>query len=141
MHLPKNEKRSDSMKTVLVFGTFDLFHPGHEFFLREAEKRGDRLVVIVARDKNVERIKGRFPIDNEETRLKNVASFVSVDEARLGYEDWGKHLQVLEDVEPDVICLGYDQKARIPEGKWEVVRLPAHQPETYKSSLLRAGLA
>lgn len=140
MHLPKNEKRSDNMKTVLVFGTFDLFHPGHQFFLREAEKYGDRLVVIVARDKNVERIKGRLPVNNEQERLASVASFASVDEARLGYEDWGKHLKVLEDVAPDVICLGYDQKARIPEGSWEIIRLPAHEPETYKSSLLRSQI-
>jgi cytidyltransferase-like protein len=127
-----------SQKTVLAFGTFDVFHKGHEYFLREARKHGDRLVVVVARDGNVTHLKGRAPHDNEQQRLANVAAFTGVDEARLGYEEWGKHLQVLEDVKPDVICLGYDQRAKLPEdGPWEVVRLEAFEPETYKSSLLR----
>lgn len=125
------------MKTVLTFGTYDVFHPGHDFFLREAAQHGERLVVIVARDSNVERIKGRAPHDNEQTRLRNVQNHPAVTEARLGYQEWGKHLQVLEDVQPDVICLGYDQHAKLPEGPWDVHRLSAHYPEKYKSSLIR----
>lgn len=125
------------MKTVLAFGTYDVFHKGHEFFLREAKSYGDRLVVVVARDSNVEHIKGRRPQDNEQKRMKNVQAFDAVDEARLGYEEWGKHLQVLEDVQPDVICLGYDQQAKLPKGAWEVVRIESYKPEIYKSSKLR----
>jgi cytidyltransferase-like protein len=124
-------------KTVLTFGTYDVYHPGHEFFLDEANKHGDRLVVVVARGRNVERIKGRAPHDNDNTRLKNVQAHASVDEARLGYQEWGKHLQVLDDIKPDVICLGYDQKAQLPDGPWEVVRLESFQPHRYKSSLRR----
>lgn len=126
------------MKTVLVFGTFDVFHKGHEFFLREAKKHGDRLVVVVARDGNVEHLKGRAPHDSEATRLQNVSAFEAVDEARLGYEEWDKRLQVLEDIHADVICLGYDQRASLPEnGLWQVVHIASFQPEKYKSSLLR----
>lgn len=125
------------MKTVLAFGTFDVFHPGHEFFLQEAKGHGDRLVVIVARDVNVKRIKGRLPQDTEQLRLKNVQEYESVDEARLGYEEWGRHLEVLADVSPDVICLGYDQRGKIPDGTWKVIRLPSFQPDRYKSSLMR----
>lgn len=123
---------------VLTFGTFDVFHEGHKYKLREAKKLGDKLVVIVARDKNVEVLKGRAPQDNEQVRLANVQDFEAVDEARLGYEEWEQRLQVLEDVQPSVIALGYDQKGTIPEGPWEVVRLEAYKPEIYKSSLLRA---
>ncbi len=125
------------MKTVLTFGTFDVFHPGHEFFLREAKKHGDRLVVIVARDKNVERIKGRAPHDDEQKRLHNVHAFEAVDDARLGYQEWSDRLRVLSDVAPDVICVGYDQRAQLPDGPWSVVRLEALEPAKYKSSLLR----
>ncbi|MCK5249408.1 MAG: adenylyltransferase/cytidyltransferase family protein, partial [Spirochaetaceae bacterium] len=38
------------MKTVLVFGTFDVIHPGHQWFLRNAARHGDRLVAVVSRD-------------------------------------------------------------------------------------------
>lgn len=126
------------MKTVLAFGTYDVFHKGHEYFLREAAKLGDRLVVVVARDANVERLKGRKPHHAEGVRLQNVAAFEVVDEARLGYEEWGKHLEVLTDVAPDVIALGYDQKAKLPQ-EWEpkAVRLESFEPEIYKSSKLR----
>lgn len=95
-------------------------------------------MVIVARDANVEHLKGRRPAQNENDRLAAVAACDSVDEARLGYEEWDKRLQVLEDVKPAVICLGYDQKAQLPDGDWEVVRMVAFKPEQYKSSLLRA---
>ena len=125
------------MKTVLAFGTYDLFHLGHEYFLREAKKYGDRLVVVVARDANVERIKGRSPQQDEETRRAAVEEFEAVDEAVLGYEEWGKHMRVLEDIAPNVICLGYDQKAQLPEGDWKVVVIDSFEPEKYKSSLLR----
>ncbi|MCW1930037.1 MAG: adenylyltransferase/cytidyltransferase family protein [Candidatus Kerfeldbacteria bacterium] len=126
---------------VLVFGTFDLLHPGHNFFLREAAKRGDELYVVVARDSNVERLKGCRPHENEEVRLAHVAAHPSVTNARLGYEEWEKRLQVLDDIQSDVICLGYDQKAKIPEGAYTVERLPSFEPEKYKSSIIRANLA
>lgn len=127
------------MKRVLVFGTFDLLHPGHDFFLREAASYGDELYVVVARDANVVRIKGRAPQDSEDLRLARVAAHPSVTHARLGYEEWGKHLQVLQDIAPDVICLGYDQHAKIPDGAYQIVRIPSFHPEIYKSSLLRAN--
>lgn len=125
------------MKTVLTFGTYDVFHPGHDFFLQAASTHGDRLIVVVARDTNVVRIKKRAPHDNENKRLKNVQAHPAVTEALLGYEEWGKHLQVLQDIQPDIICLGYDQQATLPDGPWKVVRLESYQPHKYKSSLLR----
>jgi FAD synthetase len=44
-------------KVVMTFGTFDVFHPGHRFYLTEARKLGGRLIVIVALDSTVEKIK------------------------------------------------------------------------------------
>jgi len=40
-------------RRVVATGTFDIIHPGHVTFLREAKKLGDELIVIVAREKNV----------------------------------------------------------------------------------------
>lgn len=131
---------SDTIKTVLAFGTYDLLHPGHEWFLGQAAALGDRLVVVVARDGNVERIKGRRPVHSEEERQAAVAALPMVAEARLGYVDFAKRLQVLADVQPDVIALGYDQQATLPVGQWQVVRLGVFQPDRYKSSLLRESM-
>lgn len=125
------------MKTVLAFGTFDLLHPGHKWFLSRAAKLGDVLVVVVARDVNVKKIKGRLPVWREKRRLKELRNLFCVSKARLGYKDWSKHALVLEKVCPDIIVLGYDQKAKIPKGKWKVVRLKAYYPEKYKTTILR----
>ena len=121
---------------VLVFGTFDHLHPGHRFVLTEAMKRGD-VTAIIARDSNVERIKGRLPSQNEDLRVQAVrASFPDVT-AVLGDPD--DFLMPVRVVQPDLILLGYDQ--RLPPGVSEndlicpVERLPAHRPGEFKSSL------
>ena len=39
------------MVRVMATGVFDILHLGHLYFLREARKLGDELVVVVATDK------------------------------------------------------------------------------------------
>lgn len=43
-------KLSKKFNRVMVFGVFDGLHPGHRAFLRQARKKGDKLIVVVARD-------------------------------------------------------------------------------------------
>lgn len=122
----------------MVFGTFDKLHAGHQFFLEQASRHGDRLVVVVARDHNVHGLKGHWPHDNEQARLANITAVPAVTEARLGLEDYSKKEQVIVEIQPDVICLGYDQALgfRSPDPTIKMMRLPAYHPEKYKSSLL-----
>lgn len=126
------------MITVLVFGTFDKLHPGHRFFLSEAKKYGDRLVVVVARDHNVVKVKGKRPRDNEQARLANIQGVPEVSAARLGLEDYAKKEQIIDEIKPDIICLGYDQAPNFQNTNpnIQVIRLPAFQPDIYKSSKL-----
>lgn len=98
-------------KVVLASGVFDLIHLGHVRFLESAKKAGGNnaiLVVIVARDRTVERTKGRKPIMSEDQRLALVESLKVVDEAILGYESL-EIKEVVDRIKPDVIALGYDQ--------------------------------
>ena len=44
---------ADDIDVVVGQGTFDILHPGHLHYLRDAKAMGDRLVVIVARSANV----------------------------------------------------------------------------------------
>ncbi len=94
---------------VVVAGTFDLLHPGHIHLLREAWRRG-RVYAIVARDSNVERMKGRPPIVPEEQRLAVVSAVRYVAEARLG--DPRDYLRPLEEIKPHLVLLGPDQWPR-----------------------------
>ncbi|MEM3404823.1 MAG: adenylyltransferase/cytidyltransferase family protein [Candidatus Micrarchaeaceae archaeon] len=91
----------------MATGVFDILHLGHIYFLTEAKKLGDELVVVVARDSTAERLK-RKPIMDENTRLKIVSSLKVVDEARLGNKD--DIFKTVEEIKPNIIALGYDQK-------------------------------
>ncbi|MGB9135256.1 MAG: adenylyltransferase/cytidyltransferase family protein [Candidatus Bathyarchaeia archaeon] len=96
---------------VLAAGVFDVLHLGHVKFLEEAKRAGGRnaeLIVIVARDRTVEKRKGEKPVISEDQRRALVESLKVVDEAILGYEefDMGK---VIEKIKPDVIAVGHDQ--------------------------------
>lgn len=100
------------MTVVLASGVFDLLHYGHIRFLEEAKRLGgpdSRLVVIVARDETVLRLKGRRPVIPEDQRRALVEALKVVDEALLGYEDM-KLEAVIERVRPDIIAVGYDQE-------------------------------
>lgn len=126
------------MKKVIVFGAFDPLHKGHLNFFGQAKRLGDYLFVVIARDRNIERLKNHAPRANEEVRLNAVKKIANVDKAILGDED--NMGQVIEDVKPDVIALGYDQK--IPETlkntlkKYKIVTLKPYKSEIYKSSKL-----
>lgn len=133
------------MVKVLVFGTFDGLHKGHLDFFKQAKEFGDFLVVVVGRDSTIIKTKGRPPKLGEQERLKAVQDCGLVDEARLGNENMSPYV-VVKEVNPDIICLGYDQThftdklgAALKEmgmGKVQIQRLKAFEPEKYKSSIL-----
>ena len=93
---------------MLIAGTFDLIHPGHLFLINEAAKLGD-VYVIVATDRNAEKFKGKTPIVSEQQRLDVVKSIKNVKYARLGRRD-NDTLKIVEEINPDIILLGPDQK-------------------------------
>jgi len=95
------------MVRVMASGVFDIIHPGHILFLQEAKKLGDELVVVIARDSTAEKFK-HHPIMPENARRFIVESLKPVDIAVLGHED--DIYKTVEEIKPDIIALGYDQK-------------------------------
>ncbi|MFH1404853.1 MAG: adenylyltransferase/cytidyltransferase family protein, partial [Patescibacteria group bacterium] len=95
-------------KTVLAFGTFDNLHKGHEFFLKQAAELGDRLVVGVARDEHVLKLKGKSPEQGEQDRLNRVSKLDYVSEAVMCDNELGSY-EILKKVNPDVVAVGHDQ--------------------------------
>lgn len=125
---------------LMIFGTFDDLHPGHLYVFRNALERGD-VYVVVARDSNVLKIKGRPPLQAEGDRVAAIEkSFPSAHVLLGNPEDF---LAPVREVQPDLIVLGYDQK--LPPGVTEedlgvpVERLDAFHPEIHKSSLRRGA--
>jgi FAD synthetase len=129
----------------MVFGAFDGLHPGHLDFFKQARRLGDYLIVSVARDINVERIKGKKPLFGEEERLELISNLKIVDEAVLGARH-DFYIQIKQN-KPDIVCLGYDQWATEDEVlenirgvgllDTEVVRLNSYKPERAKSTILK----
>jgi len=132
------------LKIVLAGGVYDILHVGHLAALVEARTLGDILVVVVATDITVETLKGRRPVFPEEDRRALVDSLKPVDAAILGYEDVGMgYEQVIDEVRPDIIALGYDQDSltrtfselvRRKGLNLEIVRLSKFDKEKYPSS-------
>lgn len=123
----------------MLFGTFDYLHPGHLFVLEEATKLGS-VTVIVARSNNVERMKGKKPSQPEQKRMETIKKFFPSATVLLG--DDTDFLSPVREAQPDLILLGYDQC--LPPGVSEddlkpasIQRLPAFEPERFKTSLLR----
>lgn len=126
---------------VVCAGTFDHLHPGHVSFLTQAKALGDQLVVIVARDENVLRIKGIRPDDDEEKRRLNVERTRIPDRVVLGFLD-RDIFSILIELSPDIVALGYDQRVneddiRLRLPGCAVTRLHPFEPEKFKSSFYR----
>jgi FAD synthetase len=110
--MANNKKTRNQAVVVLASGVFDLLHLGHVKFLEEAKHAGGEnaeLIVIIARDSTVERVKGKKPIVPEDQRRALVESLKVVDMAVLGLENLDIN-QVVTKIKPDVIALGYDQE-------------------------------
>ena len=136
-------------KQVMVFGVFDGLHPGHLHFFKETKKYGDKLIVVVARDKAVFSLKKKNPKKGERSRLAAVRRISGVEKAVLGDRVQSSYT-VVKKYRPDVICLGYDQdwlkrdlEEKINLGllpKIELIQITPHQPEELHSSLLRGKI-
>jgi len=97
------------IKVAMTGGVFDIIHPGHILTLDEAKKYGDLLIVVVATDQTVKKIKKREPMHSQAERLKMVNALKPVDLAIPGGVDWR---QTLAKVSPDIVIFGYDQQEK-----------------------------
>ena len=95
------------MKTVMAFGSFDLLHPGHIYFLKRAKELGDKLVVVIAKDSTIEEVKGKAPKYHEKDRVEHIRDLKIADKVVIGYE--ADKYEIIEEINPDIIALGYDQ--------------------------------
>jgi FAD synthetase len=105
------------MVKVMATGTFDLLHLGHIYYLKEAKKLGDLLVVVVATDSTVRKMKHE-PINSEEIRLSLIKELKIVDKAYIGYKD--DMYEIVKEIKPDIIALGFDQVHNENEVKSEL---------------------
>ena len=101
-------------RTVITFGTFDVFHVGHLRVIERAASLGDRLVVGVSADALNLRKKGREPVFTQSERLEIVAALRMVDEVFVEESLEQKRDYVVEHG-ADVLVMGDDWAGKFDE--------------------------
>lgn len=129
------------MARVLVFGTFDVLHPGH-LKLLELAKRYGRVTISLAPDAVVTSLKGAAPVQPFTERRRRLLDMASIDEVIASDTVPGRY-GVVASVRPDVVVLGHDQVALRPailaasKRAPRVVIAPAYRRAVYASSKLQ----
>lgn len=102
-----DELKNAGKKIVFTNGCFDILHAGHIFYLNEAKKLGDVLIVGLNTDESVRKLKGETrPVNNETDRGIVLDALSSVDYVTPFYED--TPFELVSEIIPDVIVKGGD---------------------------------
>lgn len=111
-------------KTVLTYGTFDLFHVGHLNILKRLKEKGNRLVVGVSTDEfNI--VKGKKTVVPFEQRLEIVQAIKYVDLA-VPEENWEQKRLDIQKYDAKIFGIGEDWKGKFDDlsDEIEVLYLP-----------------
>jgi glycerol-3-phosphate cytidylyltransferase len=111
-------------KTVLTYGTFDMFHIGHLKLLERLSKLGDKLIVAVSTDEFNE-IKGKKTIIPYSQRAEIVGAIKYVDKV-IPENDWAQKVDDIKKYDVDIFAMGHDWEGKFDELQehCEVVSLP-----------------
>lgn len=112
------------MKTVITYGTFDLFHIGHVQILERARSLGDRLVVGVSSDE-FNAIKGKKSVFPYGHRARILQTLRCVDEV-FPEHHWDQKMPDIRRHNASVFVMGHDWTGKFDELKaiCKVVYLP-----------------
>jgi D-beta-D-heptose 7-phosphate kinase/D-beta-D-heptose 1-phosphate adenosyltransferase len=132
--------RHDGKEVVFTNGVFDLLHPGHIRYLKDARQQGDVLIVGLNSDRSVHAIKGPArPITPEHERAEVLAALRCVDAVVVFDEDDPAHL--IKRLQPDVLVKGSDWaldaiigRETVERRGGRVVRVPV--AEAYSTSAI-----
>lgn len=99
--------RSSGGTVVFTNGVFDLLHPGHVRYLREARALGNALIVAINSDRSARAIKGPDrPVNTEQERAEVLLGLESVD-AVVIFDEETPHA-IVSAITPDILVKGAD---------------------------------
>ena len=129
-----------TIKTVITFGTYDLFHVGHLRILERAKTYGDRLIVGVSTDELNFQKKNVYPIYTQTDRLEIIKSIKYVDEVFLE-ESLEQKAAYIQQFKADLLVMGSDWAEKFDEFKniCEVVYLP--RTEQISTTLIKYDIS
>lgn len=123
--------RADGLRIVFTNGVFDILHPGHVRYLRDARALGDVLIVGINSDRSVRALNKapERPIHAEQERAEVLAALAAVDAVVIFDEDTPH--QIISALQPDILVKGADWDENAIVGRdvveargGQVVRVP-----------------
>ena len=96
------------LRTVITYGTFDMFHIGHLNLLKRLSERGDRLIVGVSTDE-FNLLKGKKTLIPYDQRAKIVEAIDCVDLV-IPENDWAQKVRDVKEYNVDTFAIGEDWK-------------------------------
>jgi D-beta-D-heptose 7-phosphate kinase/D-beta-D-heptose 1-phosphate adenosyltransferase len=101
-------ERSRGRVIVFTNGVFDILHPGHIRYLRDARALGDSLIVGLNSDRSVKALAKApdRPINSESERAEVLAALASVD-AVVVFDEDTPHA-IISALQPDILVKGAD---------------------------------
>ena len=125
------QARQDGKTVVFTNGVFDILHPGHTRYLRDARALGDVLIVGVNSDRSVRALNKApdRPINSEAERCEVLAALASVD-AVVVFDEDTPH-EIISALQPDILVKGADWSENAIVGRevveargGKVIRIP-----------------
>ncbi len=104
-----NRLKNKGKKIVFTNGCFDLLHPGHIYYLKEAKKKGDILILGLNSDSSLRKLKGKGrPLIPQKDRAEVLANFEFIDYIFIFNELTPQ--EAIRAISPDVLVKGGDYK-------------------------------
>ena len=97
-------------KTIITYGTFDMFHIGHLKLLQRLKKHGDTLIVAVSTDEFNE-IKGKKVLIPYAQRAEIVENIKCVDRV-IAENDWDQKIKDIGKYNVDIFAIGDDWRGK-----------------------------
>jgi rfaE bifunctional protein nucleotidyltransferase chain/domain len=101
-------ERKQGRTIVFTNGVFDILHPGHTRYLRDARALGDVLIVGVNSDRSVRALNKApdRPLNSEAERCEVLSALASVDAVVVFDQD--TPLAIITALQPDILVKGAD---------------------------------
>jgi D-glycero-beta-D-manno-heptose 1-phosphate adenylyltransferase len=102
------QARNHGRLVVFTNGVFDILHPGHVRYLRDARALGDLLIVGINSDRSVKALDKApdRPINSEDDRAELLSALASVD-AVVIFDEATPH-EIINALQPDILVKGAD---------------------------------
>lgn len=125
--------KNSKLEVGFMAGTFDMLHAGHRYYIKEAAKHCDFLIVQVHSDEVVKRSKGSDrPIFSRNDRAEAISDMSEVSAVLIDDDKFSticsKHFnqfRAMRLLKPDVVFIGSDSKlSRFQSLSKKVMKIP-----------------